>query len=93
MKLNLILLAICSVFFGQLLDLSVAQNTLSRAPAPDPNDCSECWCQCKRLSFRDGYGRTHGNCARFDNIYKNQKLIYICLDYAMNRIAIIFYSF
>ena len=37
---------------------------LSRAPAPDPNDCSECWCQCKRLSFRDKYGRVHGNCQR-----------------------------
>ena len=35
-----------------------------RAPAPAPNDCSECWCQCKRLSFRDKYGRVHGNCQR-----------------------------
>ena len=34
------------------------------APSPDPNDCSECWCQCKRLSFRDQYGRVHGNCQR-----------------------------
>jgi len=63
MKVNLIVLAVCSFFFCQLLDLSAAQKTLSRAPAPPPNDCSECWCQCKRLSFRDGYGRTHGNCA------------------------------
>ena len=37
---------------------------ISRAPAPAPNDCSECWCQCKRLSFRDKYGRVHGNCER-----------------------------
>jgi len=35
--------------------------------APGPNDCSECWCQCKRLSFRDQYGRVHGNCKSTHN--------------------------
>ena len=49
---------------AQRIGSSRKTNTLSRAPAPPPNDCSECWCQCKRLSFRDSYGRSHGNCAR-----------------------------
>ena len=70
MKGNLVFVGIGLFVFVQLLDLSVTQGTLSRATAPPPNDCSECWCQCKRLSFRDKYGRKHGNCARFEDINK-----------------------
>jgi len=63
------LLFVSFIFVSIIIDTSIAQknreveNEISnRGPAPAPNDCSECWCQCKRLSFRDKYGRIHGNC-------------------------------
>ena len=64
------------ILVSYISDTSIAQNNkeaeneiLNRAPAPVPNDCSECWCQCKRLSFRDKYGRIHGNCKRYISVF------------------------
>ena len=77
MGINTVSIVVTFFLFCFMLDSGQAQRfgssvkdaTLNRAPAPPPNDCSECWCQCKRLSFRDSYGRIHGNCARFFHIY------------------------
>ena len=66
------LLSLSFIIISIIIDTSIAQkngeveNEISNhGAAPAPNDCSECWCQCKRLSFRDKYGRIHGNCQRY----------------------------
>ena len=33
--------------------------------APATNSCSDCWCQCSAFTFIDSYGRTQGNCRRY----------------------------
>ena len=78
-----ILLLVSFIFVSIIIDTSIAQKNeeveneiLNRAPAPVPNDCSECWCQCKRLSFRDKYGRIHGNCKRYISVFLHTSKMY-----------------
>ena len=84
MGINTVSIVVTFLLFCFMLDSGQAQRfgssvkdaTLNRAPAPPPNDCSECWCQCKRLSFRDSYGRIHGNCARFFSYLYQEYIFY-----------------
>jgi len=37
------------------------------AAAPAPGDCSDCFCQCENLTYRDRYGNVNGNCKSYYN--------------------------
>ena len=40
----------------------------SVAPSRGVPECTECWCQCKTLSYNGAFGNVEGNCNRWFDI-------------------------
>ena len=50
--------------FHQPSNVYSSPSFASSYPAKSIRDCSQCWCQCKSLSYRGSFGSIEGNCNR-----------------------------
>jgi len=53
--------------FHQSSNVYSSPSFASTYPAKSIGDCSQCWCQCKSLSYRGSFGSIEGNCNSYFN--------------------------